>query len=75
MKTVTIIITLLLLNPSVQAFAASAGDEGSPPPAGGPSGGGGGSPQFYDYYVPLVFDSNHSDGESKIVLWIIQPSF
>ncbi|MCH8908967.1 MAG: hypothetical protein IH840_17930 [Candidatus Heimdallarchaeota archaeon] len=72
MKLITLLVAFLLLNPSVQSFAASAGDAGAPPSAGG--GGGGGSPQFYDYYVPLVFNASHPHGESQIILWIIQPS-
>ncbi len=51
---------------------SSEGDPGTPPAGGG--GGGGGSPQFFDYYVPLIFNSSHADGKSIIQITFIQPS-
>ena len=50
--------------------ASSAGDDDSPPPGGGGSaGGGGGSPQYFDYYVPLIFSESSKYGESEVIIW------
>ncbi|MCY3411687.1 MAG: hypothetical protein INQ03_08660 [Candidatus Heimdallarchaeota archaeon] len=70
-----LILFLLLANPIQMASASSAGDEGGvpPPPASG-SGGGGGSPQFFDYYIPLIYDDTHSRGMAEVVVWVIQQS-
>ncbi|MHA2249520.1 MAG: CARDB domain-containing protein [Candidatus Kariarchaeaceae archaeon] len=66
---------LLIVAPFViVSQGASSGDEGAPPPISGGSGGGGGSPEFFDYFVPLVFNSSHPHGLSEVVVWIIQPS-
>jgi hypothetical protein len=55
-----------------QVYAGSS--EGDPaPPGGGGGGGGGGGPQFFDYFVPLIFDSNNPHGYSEIAIWVIQP--
>ena len=50
--------------------ASSAGDDDSPPPEdGGSAGGGGGSPQYFDYYVPLIFSESSKYGESQVIIW------
>ena len=51
--------------------ASSAGDDDSPPPEGGgpAGGGGGGSPQYFDYYVPLIFSESSKYGESQVIIW------
>ncbi len=74
MKVLTIFIILLILISPMHIDASSSGDDGSSSSASSSSGGGGGSPQFYDYYIPLVFDETHRDGHSEVSIWIVQPS-
>lgn len=75
MKYQTYFVTLLLLSSVIYSSGSSSGDDDAPPPSSSSGGGGGGgSPQFYDYYIPLIFDENHKMGESEVSIWIIQPS-
>lgn len=74
MKIFTIFIILLILLSPMNINASSSGDDGSSSTSSSSSGGGGGAPQFYDYYIPLVFDETHRDGYSEVSIWIIQPS-
>ena len=62
-----LIVSLFAVHPTI---AASAGDD--PTPTGSGGGGGGGSPQYYDYYVPLVFGPSHRDGYSEVTVWFLQ---
>jgi len=73
---ITIIITILLTSSAFAATHASSAGGDAPPPSGNPSGGGGGggSPQFYDYYIPLVFGPSNKLGESEIIFWTISPT-
>ncbi len=68
----TLIIILILLASTHNAIASSSGDESHPPAGGGGGGGGGGSPQFFDYFIPLVFNSSNPRGSSEIVVWSFQ---
>ncbi len=71
----TLILVLFISTNVVNSTGSSAGDEGSPPPPpDSSSGASGGSPQFYDYYVPLVFNITHKHGLSEIIVWLVQPS-
>jgi hypothetical protein len=55
--------------------SSSSGDDEIQPPVGGGGGGGGGSsPDFYDYFIPLVFNSSHIQGYSEVSIWVIQES-
>ncbi len=70
------VIALILMLTSVNySSGSSSGDDGAvPPPVGGGGGGGGGSPEFYDYFVPLVFNSSNERGYSEVSIWAIQDS-
>lgn len=66
---------ILLIITVTYSSGSSSGDDGAvPPPVGGGGGGGGGSPEFYDYFVPLVFNSSHEKGYSEVSIWVIQDS-
>ena len=73
MKIATTIFIILIIISPINIDASSSGDDGSAS-SSSTSSGGGGAPQFYDYYVPLVFDETHKDGYSEVSIWIIQPS-
>ncbi len=77
MRGVWILLAFLILSsaPGLSVSASSSGDEDAPPQAGNPGGGGGGgSPNFFDYYIPLVFNGSHKDGQSEIALYTLFPT-
>ncbi|MHA2101179.1 MAG: CARDB domain-containing protein [Candidatus Kariarchaeaceae archaeon] len=70
---VSLLILLVLMTP-IFIDGASSGDDDPPPPPSSSSGGGGGSPEFYDYYIPLIFNDSHRHGYSEVSIWIVQPT-
>ncbi len=78
-KYLSLLIISLILGGALAGTRVSAGSaEGDPaPPSGNPGGnggGGGGGPDIFYYFIPLVFNESHRDGESKVVVWTFQPT-
>ena len=68
------LVFLILLVPLSTTHAGSAEGDPAPPSGGSSNSGGGGGPDIFYYFIPLIFGENHTDGESKVVIWTFQPT-